>query len=126
APASAEPTESAATEGIAEDVAELGEDVLHVHAPTLEATAHSGAGVAEAIVTRLFLGIAQDLVGRCRFFELLLGRRITGILVRMVFDRQFAVCLLDLVRAGIPAHAENFVWIAFRHRMHHSPTTTLA
>src|SRR5690606_4197173 len=103
APSAAETTESAATEGIAEDVAELGEDILHVHAATLESAAHAGACVAEAIVARFFLGIAQDLVGRSSLLELLLCALVSGVLVRMVLDRQFAVRLLDLVRVGIPA-----------------------
>src|SRR5436190_2009101 len=117
-PALTEPAAERPTETFAEDVAELGEDVLHVHAATLEATtSHAGSVVAEAIVFRLLVGIAQDLVRAGRLLELLLGGLVTRVLVRMVLDRQLAVGLFYVLRAGVPPDSEHCIWVKFRHAL---------
>ena len=75
------------------------EDVPHVlelgtAAPTR--TVHSR--MHEPVIPRPLIGIAQDVIGSCGFFELLDGLLITGIAVGMVLERELLVSLLDFLR----------------------------
>ena len=69
----------------------------------------------ELIVALLFLRIAEDLIGLCSFFELFLCTGISGVLVRVILDGEFAVGFFDLVGRSALAHAQYFVVISFCH-----------
>ncbi len=56
--------------------------------------------MTETIISRPFLGVAQDFVSFRSFFELLLSFRIVGIPVRMIFKSQGSVSLFDLLLCG--------------------------
>jgi hypothetical protein len=68
--------------------------------------------VAVLVVGGALLAIRQDLVGFLGFLELLLGRLVVRIAVRVVHG-QLAVGLLDLVVGSVAVDAENLVKIAF-------------
>ncbi len=63
----------------------------------------------ELIVNLALLGIAQDVVSFGDSLKLLLRTLVAGIDVRMVFARQFAKRLADVVRRGGLLHAEGAV-----------------
>ncbi len=69
---------------------------------------------AELIVGSALLGVLQDLVSLLHLLEFLLGVRLLAD-VRVEFAREPAVCLLDLVRARRPSHAQDLVVIAVFH-----------
>jgi hypothetical protein len=71
--------------------------------------------VAEAVVARALLRVGEYGVGFGRLLELLLGRLVAGILVRVVAHRELAVRALDLRLGRAPAHAEDFVIISLCH-----------
>src|ERR1017187_3463403 len=87
----------------------------------MEASAPIGArpavesGVAVLIVGGALLGVAQDLVGLSQFFELLLGRFVTWILIGMIFQRELAVRLLDFLRLGAALDAQHLIAVTFGH-----------
>ena len=77
-----------------EQVAEVGEDVGHVHVLCRE-TAHAAhAGKAELVVTLTFLRVTENLVRLRRLFELLLRLLVTGIFVRVILHGKLMVSLL--------------------------------
>ena len=85
-----------ASEAAAEHIGEVAEDVAEVHAGEVAGlTAHSG--VAELVVTRLLVGIAQHIVRLRGLLELLLGFLVAGISVGVVLHGLLAVGLLYLV-----------------------------
>jgi hypothetical protein len=102
-------------EEIAENVAEIGEDV---GAET--ARRHSlQTRVAIAVVCRALLRVAQDAIGFRSFLEPFLGGRVLRIAVGMVLQRQPAVSALDLLLAGLSADTKHLVIISLRHGVHY-------
>src|SRR6185503_18901617 len=91
-------------EDVAEDVAEVGEDLL-VEPGGLRAE----ASAAEAVVTRALLVVREDGVRLRRLLELVLGRLVARVLVGVVPDRETAIRLLDLRRVGVALDAEHLV-----------------
>ena len=81
-----------------------------------------------AVISGALLRIDQGLVGLAEFLELILGRVITRVLVRMKLHRKLAVGPLDILLAGFPLDSEHFVIIAFAGHQAGGPfeTTTLA
>jgi hypothetical protein len=69
--------------------------------------------VAVLVVEGAFAGVTEDLVGLAEFLELLLGGFVTGILIRMVLQRELAVGLFDFFLLRASLDAEDFVTIAF-------------
>ena len=116
--AATETAKGTTSEGFSENVAELGEDVLHVHTAALEPTAPEATRciVTESVVLGLLVRIAQDLVRGSRFLELFLGRLVARVFVRMELDGLLAVGLLDLVGTGVLLNAQDLVRVAFAHR----------
>ena len=92
-----------AAEGAAKDVAELAEDVLHVHPPETGTAARSAAQavVTEAVVLGALLVVLEHFIGLCGLLELLFRRRVARVFVRVVFEGQFAVGLLDIGTRGL-------------------------
>ena len=74
--------------------------------------------MAVPVVGRAFLRIAQHAIGFRCLLELVFGVRVFGVAVGVVQQRQLAVGGLDLLLAGVPAHAENLVVVSFRHGIH--------
>src|ERR1043166_3728120 len=101
----------AEAEEVAEDVLDAAEPL---RAPARRAPrARRDSGVAEVVVARALLGVGEDGVGFRRLLESLLGLMVAGVLVRVVADGELAVGALDLGLARAPAHAEDFVVVAF-------------
>ena len=74
---------------------------------------------AELIVNLALLGIAENVVGFRDNLELLLGRFVSGIHVGMVFARELAECLANLVRRGALLYPESPVIILLIRRGGH-------
>jgi hypothetical protein len=92
--ASATPT---AAEYIAEDITE---DITKPFS-TKATPSTSGRAfqpfMAESIVGRAFIRVAQRFVRFFRFLEIFLGRRVISIAIRMVLHRKTAIRLLDVI-----------------------------
>src|SRR5579871_838646 len=65
-----------------------------------------------AIIGGAFLRIAQDAIRFGRFLEILLGRMIVGIAIRMILHRHLLIGAFERGRVAIAADAEDFVIIA--------------
>ena len=74
--------------------------------------------MSEAVVLRALLFIREHAVSLGRFLELLFRIGVARIFVRVIFHRELAVRLLDLVDARAFREAEHFVVIAFFGRCH--------
>jgi hypothetical protein len=88
-----------AAEQVAEDVAELAKDVLHVG----EAGGLAGARqtlVPEAVVRGALVGVAEHRIGLGALFEPLLGLLVAGIPVGVQLESHLAVGALDLDFGG--------------------------
>ena len=77
--------------------------------------AAADAGVAEAIVARALVGVAEDRVGLGRFLELLFGLLVALVAIGMELQRQLAIRALDLLIGGGPGDLEDLVVIALAH-----------
>ena len=113
----AAPAASAAEpEEVAEDVGEVREDV-RVEAGPARSTGARHAGVAEAVVPRALVGVAQDGVGLGGLLELLFGGRVALIAIGVVLQRQLAIRALDVLLAGILRDAEDLVVVPLAHAL---------
>src|SRR5579859_3082356 len=94
---------------------QIAENIVQVlERKALEAcTCGTDALMSEAVVARALVAIHQDAVSLGGLFELYLRLGTTGIAVRMVLHRQFAIGALDLLLAGGSAYSQNLVVIAF-------------
>ena len=72
-------------------------------------TALFKGGMAEAVVSGLFVRIGKHLVGLSQLLELLFRGRIVRIAVRVVLQGQLAVGLLDLIISGVLGNAQDLV-----------------
>ncbi len=104
-------------EDVAEDVAEgLGETAEALAAlRAAEALVRVDAGVAVLVVGGPLLAVREHLVGLLGLLELVLGLLVARIAVRVVFHRELAISLLDVVVAGVLRDAQNLVIITLRH-----------
>jgi hypothetical protein len=75
------------------------------------------AGVTVLVVGGTLVRFRQYFVGFLCFLEALFGLGVIRIAVRMVFHREFAVRLLDLLLRRIPVHTEYFVIVFFCHNL---------
>jgi hypothetical protein len=100
-----------------EDVAESPEDVFEAgELGGVEALGGAAdAGVAESIVARTLVAVAQDRIGLGRFLELVFGRFVALIAIGMKLERQLAIRALDLLLRGGPGDLEDHVIIALAH-----------
>src|SRR6185436_10187502 len=90
--------EVAKPEQVAEDIAEVGKYAGIESAKSLGPRA-TDTGVAESVVVRAFLRIAQNGICFSRFLELFFGFLISGIAVGMILQRQLSVRTLDFLVA---------------------------
>jgi hypothetical protein len=105
--ASASSKDVAKPEKLPEDVAEISErsGIEAAESPLQPA-------VAETVVTRPFLGVAQDAVSLRSFFEAFLGVFVVRVFVRMIFESQFPIGALDLLVRGVLGNPQDFVVIS--------------
>ena len=112
---------ASASESLSEDAAE---DVVKVEIlESAEASATCGAAhacVSELVVTRLLVGVAQYAVCLGSFFKFLLGIFLFGLalvflLVGVVLNCLFTVCLFYGIGCGVFLHAKHFVVVSFCH-----------
>jgi hypothetical protein len=68
--------------------------------------------MAKLVVPGALLGIVEDLVGLGDLLELLLGRLVAGVPIRVVLEGEFSVGLLDRVVVRPAWDAERFVAVA--------------
>src|SRR5690554_6716393 len=94
------------TENIAEHIAEIGRAMP-------AALAVVDACVAKLVVTRLFIGVREDLKGFVCFFEQVFGFLIIRIPIRVVLHGDAAVSFFQLGFRCIPADAEHLIIITF-------------
>ena len=85
--------------------------------PAAPAPAHPRikSGMPVFVIGGALLRIAQGLISFTNLLEILLGSFVAGILVRVIFDRQLAVGLLDFLIGSGPLQTENLVIVAFGH-----------
>ena len=101
----------AEAEQVAENLGEI--DGAHIKAAKASAAHAVDAGVAEAVVVGALLRVAQNGVGFAALLELLFGRGISRIAVRVKLHRHLAIGALNLLIAGGAGNFQNFVVIAF-------------
>ncbi|KAL8990301.1 MAG: hypothetical protein Q9177_001009, partial [Variospora cf. flavescens] len=92
----------------------LGTDAHPAHSsrePTTASAEHLARinQVLAAIIPRPLLRIAQAFIRLANLLELLRGRLVARVLVRVVHDGELAVGLFDLVVARVPLHAQQLV-----------------
>src|SRR5699024_696783 len=107
-------------EAAAEDVPE---DVPQVHPAKAAEAAGSAAlagrvvGVhprkAKLVVALALFRVGQDLVGLVDLLEFFLGGLVAGVVVRVVFQRQLTVGLLDLLVRGCLGYPQDLVIVTF-------------
>ena len=76
----------------------LAENILSIESGTAGTAAAAGVGIMpELVVLTAFFGVAQCFIGGRNLFEFFLGFFVAGVFIRMVLDRQFAVCFFDFI-----------------------------
>jgi hypothetical protein len=118
----AAPAKEIEAKEIAQDVFESGENT------GVEPAARSGALdalVAETIVHRAFLRVAQNAVCLCCFLELLLSVFVAGISIRVVLERKLSIGALQRGFVGVSLNAQDLVVISLGHGHGQGLTATL-
>src|SRR5690606_4326329 len=109
-------TATAASRCLAEDVTE---DVTKGICKAAGASAHTvvgiNAGMAVAVVGIALLRIREHLVSLLGFLEFFFRFLAARIAIRVMFHREFAIRLLELVFRGTLADTKNLVKITLRH-----------
>ena len=75
--------------------------------------------MAEAVVARPLVRVAEHLEGLGRLFEQDDRLFVARILVRMILDGQLAIGVGDLLVRGGPLDAQDFVVVTFAGHCHH-------
>src|SRR5262245_13538010 len=72
---------------------------------------------AELVIAFALFGVGENLVGLADFLELLFRRFVVGVYVGVVFAREFAVRLLDLIRGRDARNSQSLVIVVklYRH-----------
>ena len=71
--------------------------------------------VSELIITTSLIGIAQYFISLGCFFKLLFSFLIAGVLIRVILDSFFTVCLFYLLGRRIFSDTQHFIIISFFH-----------
>src|SRR5882672_7280297 len=103
--------EVAASEDVAENVAEVGKYIRIESETTAGCRTH--AGMPETVVLPAFLRIAQDRVRFCGFLESFFGFFVIRIAIRVVLKRELAVGAFDFLFRGVARNAQHVVIVAF-------------
>src|SRR5580704_16855425 len=68
---------------------------------------------SELIVHLPLLGVRQHVIGFLHLLEFFFRRFVARVQVRMIFAREFPVCLPDFLLRGLAGDAEKFVVVLF-------------
>ena len=100
-----------------EDVAEHGEDVVHVHAGTTSESSESTLWTIESklVVLLTLLRVAKHIIGLCGLLEFFLCLLVARVAVWVIFDGYLAISLLDLVFRCRLVYAEHLVIVSLCH-----------
>src|SRR5690606_957191 len=106
----------------AENIAELREDVFHVHPSPAESAKSASCSTANSsmaiLVIALFLfRVAQNLISFCGFFEFFFGLFVAWIFIGVVLQCHFPVGFFDFLRISRFGYSQYFVIISFGHKM---------
>src|SRR4029078_11021107 len=113
------PVASARTPARSKQIAkteEIAEDVADIEVGWVEPASILHALMAEPVVRRALLRIAQNAIGLSGFFKLIFGFAVARIMIRMMLQREPAIRALDDLIVGFATDAQNFVVVFFRHR----------
>jgi hypothetical protein len=103
-------------EEVTEDVAKMAEDILG-GIEAAEARFGLDLRLAAAIVSRSRLGVVKDVVGPRDPLEILLGRLVARIAIRVVPGRQFPEGVADFLGGGVAGNPKFGIIIAFGHSL---------
>jgi len=108
---------TATAEDVAKDVAKGFAETAKTFRTAGAAHVRVDASVTILVIGRAFLAVGEHFVGFLDLLELGLGLLggIPLVAVRVVFHRQLAISLLDVLVRSVLGHAQHFVKIAFRH-----------
>lgn len=110
----AEAAKSASAENAGEDIADIAEiRGAEAAAESASAGIRVKCRVAESVILRLLIRIAQNFIGLIDLFELCLCFRVVGVQVGVILLGQLAVCFFYLCVGRALVNAENLVVIAF-------------
>src|SRR6185312_14752138 len=116
--AGAAPLSHEIAEHLVEDVGEAGAEIeLEAAGPSAATAAAFEGGMAEPVVGRALLVVAQHVVSFVDCLESLLGFRVAGIAIRMILHRQLAEGLLQIFLTGVAGHPELLVIVPLSHRL---------
>ena len=71
--------------------------------------------MAETVIGRAIVVIAQHLIGLGDFLEFMLGLGITRIAIRVILHRQLAIGFFEIFGVTVFRHAEKLVVVSFAH-----------
>ena len=113
--AAAETAEAPETGMAAKDVAEHGEDVVHVHATTSAEASETAlrAVEAELVVTAPLLRVVEHVVGFGSLLELLLRLGVSRVAVGVIFDGYLAIGLFDFFIRSASAYFKHLIVVSF-------------
>ena len=96
-------------------VAKAAAEAARTAAAAAETACAAHSLMAELVVPRPLVGVAQHVVSLGSLLEFLLGAFVPRILIRVILQRRLPVSLLDLVGTGSALYFEHLVVISFRH-----------
>jgi hypothetical protein len=99
----------------AENIAEHGKDIIHIHAASAEAAATAAVCkrlMPKLIVTRALISIMKDVVRLGCLFELFFRLFISRITVWMILHCKLAICRLNFIGSRILGNSKHLVIIA--------------
>src|SRR5690606_35935731 len=106
---------AAATEDVAEHVAEDIREVATAEAACAGAHVRVDTGMAILVVGRPLVGVGEDLVGLVGLLEFLLGLLVIRVAVRVILHCQSAVGLLQLGFTGAALYAQHLIIVTLGH-----------
>ena len=104
----------------AEDIAEVGEDVIHRHSTSGKSSVATHSLMSKLVVALALVCITEHFIGLSRFLEFLFCLLISGIPVGMEFHRQLAVAGFENIDSGALLALQGLV-ITPLHRLTLSP-----
>ena len=109
-------TSASATEHLTENIERIMESTASTSAAT---SPHAGieSRVTVLIVGGPFLRITQSLIGLANLLKLILRTLVSGVLVRMILQRQFPVGLFEFIGTRSLLNAQDFVVVSLCHNL---------
>ena len=102
------------------DIAEHGENIIHRHSLSAEATKATACSpthtrMTKLIITRTLVRVAQHFIRLCSLLKFLLRSLIARILIRVILDRLLTISLLYLIGCSCLFNSQHFIIISFLH-----------